>query len=380
MITLSNQYTLSFSVAGKDDFLTEADLQGLKVVEEAGNILPTFEITFTLEDSSIIRYLNEGNPFKISFGEDKSNLITSTFRIMGRKISKMGQGKYLIRVLGVYDALTYYTDCKITTTDKMSGAAAILEIASQYFSSVDSNIRDSGDVQYWVQHNTPNRVFVNEIWMHCFLPNSFPAIGISSQGSFILRDVRKLSMTKEFAWKFVSIPSGTGDPKEIVIDPISGVESVTGLVNAWVGYGREKNLWDVDNSIASVNKPTLTPMLADSFVLDRMANPGNRAAEFSLINENVDPHYWSAYQNNLAYLSVFGCTGLLISFTKIFANVKVLDLVSFRDLGIDLSQTEGNYSGSYLVSKVARIIENKVPITMVQLNRESLGELQGDLL
>jgi len=98
-----------------------------------------------------------------------------------------------------------------------------------------------------------------------------------------------------------------------------------------------------------------------------------------LINENVDPHYWSAYQNNLSYLSVLGISGILISFTKVFANIKVLDLVSFRDLDIDLSQSEGGYSGSYIVSKVSRMIENKVPVTMVQLNRESFSELQGKL-
>jgi len=120
-------------------------------------------------------------------------------------------------------------------------------------------------------------------------------------------------------------------------------------------------------------------MLASSSALDRLTIAGKRAAEFNLVNENVDPHYWTAYQNNLAYLSVFGCTGMLISFTKRFANVKVLDLVSLRDPDIDLAQSGELYSGSYLVSKVVRIVENKIPVTMVELNRESLAGLQGDI-
>ena len=146
-----------------------------------------------------------------------------------------------------------------------------------------------------------------------------------------------------------------------------------------MGYSREKNLWDLDNGISSITSPSISPVLAASANLDRMSGVGPRSAEFSLINENVDPHYWSAYQNNLSYLSVLGISGILISFTKVFANIKVLDLVSFRDLDIDLSQSEGGYSGSYIVSKVSRMIENKVPVTMVQLNRESFSELQGKL-
>lgn len=378
MIKLSGQYVLVFSVAGFDDFLTELDLQYLKIVEEAGNILPTFEIVFTLEDKNILKYLNEGNPFQVSFGEDGSNLTTSSFRIMNKNLNKYGQGKYVVRLTGVYNAFPYYTDCKIQITDKISGIEAILAVASQHFSSVDSNIKNSQDSQFWIQHNTPDRVFVNEAWMHSYLANSFPAIGITSPGAFILRDVRKLSVG-DYSWKFVSQYDDITDPKEILIDPAYSVESATGLVNAWIGYGKEKNLWNVDKSIASIDKPSLTPMLSSSFALDRMTVAGKRAAEFNLINENVDSHYWSAYQNNLAYLSVFGCTGLLISFTKRFANVKVLDLVSLRDPDIDLAQSGEAYSGSYLVSKVVRLVENKVPVTMVQLNRESLAGLQGDI-
>jgi hypothetical protein len=378
MINLSGQYSLVFSVAGFDDFLTELDLQYLKVVEEAGNILPTFEIVFTLLDKNILKYLNEGNPFYISFGEDGSNLTTSSFRIMGKNLNKLGQGKYIVRLMGVYNAFPYYTDCKIQITDKVSGIKVIQDVASQHFSTVDSNIANSQDNQAWIQHNTPDRVFVNEVWMHSHIANSFPAIGITSQGIFVLRDVRKLSVG-DYTWKFVSAYDDITDPKEILIDPAYSMESMTGLVNAWVGYGKEKNLWDVDKSVASVDKPALTPMLASSSALDRLTIAGKRAAEFNLINENVDSHYWTAYQNNLAYLTVFGCTGMLISFTKRFANVKVLDLVNLRDPDIDLAQSGELYSGSYLVSKVVRIVENKIPVTMVELNRESLAGLQGDI-
>jgi hypothetical protein len=84
-----------------------------------------------------------------------------------------------------------------------------------------------------------------------------------------------------------------------------------------------------------------------------------------------------AYQQNLSYLSIFGSTKIVLQFSGRYANIRVLDLVLLRDLDLDMKQSEGYYSGAYLVTRVTRVLENKNFITMIHLNRESLGELQG---
>jgi len=377
LIGLKGQYLFSFSIAGKNDFIQEADLQLFKVVEDAGNILPSFEFVFTLEDTSILRYLNEGNPLEMAMGEDDIAMTNINFRILNKQISKISQHKYLIRLTGLYDDMSYYTDCRINITDKVSGIEAIIDTAENHF-GIDTNVTKSQDQQYWVQSNVSNKMFINQVWMHSWLVNSFPAIGITSDGIFVIRDVKKLIKkltTEDYAWKFISTDSTK--PDELTFDQYK-VESNTGFINLWVGYEREKEVLNLDTGVEGVITPSLNTMLSLSTDLDRMADIGTRASEFGVVNENVHPKYWVAYQQNLSYLSIFGSTKIVLQFTGKYANIRVLDLVLLRDMDLELKQSEEYYSGAYLVTRVTRILENKNFITMIHLNRESLGGLQGE--
>jgi hypothetical protein len=373
MIGIKGQYLFSFDISGKRNFITENDLQLFKIVEEAGNVLPTFELIFTLEDQSVLRYLNEGNPLNTAMGEDNLAMTNIDLRILNKLITRIAQRKYLVRLTGVYDAMRYYTDCKMSITEQISGVEAIINVVGNYF-KVDSNITKSQDKQHWIQNNIPDKSFVNKAWMHSWLGgSSFPAVGITSDGIFVLRDVKKLAK-EDYAWKFISGDSMKKD--ELIFDQYK-VESNTGLINVWTGYEREREVLNLDAGSEKSVKPTLDTVLALSKDLDRMSDIGTRTSEFGVVNANVHPNYWLAYQQNLSYLSVFGSTKIVLQFSSKYADVRVLDLVLLRDIDLEMKQAEGYYSGSYLVSRVTRVLENKNFVTMVHLNREALGELQG---
>ena len=77
MFSVDNQYLVSFSLEGTTvlkDFIEEEDLLKFTIIEEAGNVLPSFELIFKLRKSSIISYLNEGNVVKFQFGVDKRKM------------------------------------------------------------------------------------------------------------------------------------------------------------------------------------------------------------------------------------------------------------------------------------------------------------------
>lgn len=377
MIGVDGQYLFAFSIADRNDFLMEEDLQTLKLVEEAGNVLPTFELAFTLEDQSILRYINEGNVLEISMGEDNIEMTGLNFRILSKIITRVAQHKYLIRLVGILDSMKYYTDCKVNITERISGIEAIIDTAKSYF-VVDSNISKSQDQQHWIQPNIPDRIFVNRVWAHSWLSKSFPAIGISSGGIFIIRDVGKLAKklaTQDYDWKFV--PFDTSKKNELIFDQYK-VESNTGLINVWAGYERDKDVLNLDSGTESLVSPSLTTVFANSPKLDRMKEVGTRSSDFGVVNSNVHPNYWLAYQQNLSYLSLFGSTKVLLQVSSKYFNIRVLDLVLLQDLDLNMQQAEGYHSGSYLVSRVTRLIENRNFVTIIQLNREALGELQGD--
>jgi hypothetical protein len=273
--------------------------------------------------------------------------------------------------------MSYYTDCKINITEQLSGIEAVIKAAEIHF-EVDTNVTKSQDKQHWIQHNISDKVLINQVWMHSFLANSFPAIGITSGGIFVLRDVKKLAKklaTEDYDWKFVSTDSKKED--ELVFDQYK-VESNTGFINIWMGYEREKEILNLDVGTEGVIKPSLKTMLSLSTDLDRMADIGTRSSDFGVANENVHSNYWLAYQQNLSYLSIFGSTKIVLQVSSRYVDIRVLDLVLLRDLDLEMKQSEGYYSGAYLVSRVTRILENKNFITIIHLNREALGELQGD--
>lgn len=376
MIGIEGSYRFLFSIAGQEDFLSESDLQELKIIEEAGNVLPSFSIVFTLQDKDVLRYFNEGNPLEIAFGVDDLEMTNVKFRILGKPyISKLTQHKYLIKLTGLLDNIKYYSDCKVGIVGPTSGIEAVIGAAENHF-SVDTNVQKSQDRQNWIQPNVSDKAFINQVWMHSYLSGSFPAIGISSQGDFILRDVKKLAKSG-YKWIFTSTDALKDN--EIAFDTWS-LGSSTGFTNAWIGYEREKPVWDIDAGSSQIIKPSLQPIMAPTSDLDRIADVGKRAQEFGLLTENVHTNYHLAFEQNLGYLAVFSSgSNILLQFSGRYVDLKVLDLVFLRDLDINLQGSEGYYSGSYIVSKIARIVESKNFTTLVQLTRESLGELIGEL-
>jgi hypothetical protein len=366
MIGIEGQYLFRFDISNNTDFLDTEDLVDFTLIEEAGNLLPTFEFVF-LTGAEILTKLNEGNSIGISMGAGKRDMIDSKLIPTSRTIKKQGTSRYLVRLAGLYDALGYVLDCKMRAFNS-SGVSAISSIANSYF-SLDFNIESSNDSQIWIQHNVPSKKFVNNIWMHSNLIPSFPSIGITSDGKFVLKDIISL-LKNDPSWYFV--PSVTGqDLEEIEYMSDFVIEADTGFLNQWVGYERTKIIQDIEEDISVSISPTLNTMLAVGG-LERLKDIGTRVAETALLSDNVHSKYWEVYLHNLTHLAVFSAFKLFLSYYGVFKPTQILDLVYFVDK--DIGGTEASilsHSGRYIISKVSRSLTNKTFVTTCELNRES---------
>jgi hypothetical protein len=377
MLGVDGQYRLSYSVAGVSDFLVEGDFHELLLVEEAGNVLPSFQTTFWLEKKpEILERLNEGNALQLALGRDEVNVSNLDLLILKKQMSKIGASRFMVKISGLYNTPGYLNDCKIKLTSKQDGISAIKSIASSWF-KVDTNISSSKDKQTWIQHNVPDKLFVNNIWLHTNVPNSFIAVGITINREFRIRDIRKLAKTQP-VWKFVD--KNPSDAKSIVFDGEYFVESNTALMNQWAGYDRDKPIYELESGSFKYNKREVGTILSISSSLDRTSEVGRRVWEYGMVNENVHSDYWSSYLRNMSYLAMFSTTKLPLSFTGPYNDIKVLDLVYFSDSDIDETGAAEPYSGLYLVTRVARNITNKKLVTVVELNREALGGIRGEFL
>ena len=376
MIGIDGSYVFRFSLGSETDFIQEPDLIQFRLAEEAGGLLPSFEMIFTTDRDDILSKLNETTDFGVSYGRDTRELVDSSLAIMGLDSSKSGDGKRLISMKGLYSAIKYMTQTNLSLSENKSAIEVMRDIVSQHFDT-DFNIEASEDSQIWVQPNQTDKSFVKELWMHSWLENSFCAIAISSDGKFICKDV-SVEFENEFAYKFTN-EARTEDPNAIVYDGDAALSVSRGFINNWVGYDREQLNFNFEDGTQALVKESIQPLLALTQVFAKREDVEKRFASQSVINKNTHANYWRAARKNLAYLVQFGETKVTLSFTGFFVPIRVLDVVMFKDKAV--GQEGGSaepHSGLYIVSKIIRNYQNRQFTTVVELSRESLNQIQGE--
>ena len=387
MIGVDNQYLFRFSIPLGTvevpdnrfvDFMAEEDLELFHIHEEAGNILPTFSVIFFVskDNKELLKYLNEGNSLEVSFGRTAESMIDCNLLITKYDHQRSGQNNYRVQLAGMYSARGY-TAPELNIYPDQSGVETIISVASKYF-EVESNITKSADKQNWVRHNISGRKFVNDVWLHSWLPKSFLACGISSDGKFILKDIVKEVAEKPSGWDWRFTPAVEKD-NDITYDGDYFLNTESGFINHWVGYGLRTQEFNQESGVNRSIFEEIKPLLTQGKALLRSQEIQERIGESRVLNDNVHDNYWRAYLKNLQYLAVFGSAKIILSFHKEFHPIRVLDLVMFMDYEVGEQSATGNTSGLYFVKEVARVISNKQMTTTVVLCREGLGEVQGGL-
>jgi hypothetical protein len=369
-IGIENQYIFNFDFDGQNDFIPEDDLKEFLLIEEVGNILPTFELTFVTRDASIIPKLNPRNPINVSFGRGLNDLQTTSLVILNTETVQRGTTEYLISCTGTYNA-TGYQVTKNLKTRNMTSVEAIKDAVSDYF-TVKSNIDKSNDKMVWLQPSTSNKKFVNKTWLHSHVKDSFISVGITSSGEFIIKDMRK-DFKEVYDWRFTRNPINVND-LPIETEPITKIRN--GFINAVSGFDREKVIYNLETGEEHIQKTSTSPEVSMSRAMAREENVGSRFTGSSIQNDNVHESYHESYDKNYSVLSAFGTVVQTISFFKLFKNIKILDKIFLleNDLNSNEESVEFN-SGVYYAIKVVRNLVNKELITTVVFGRENLNNV-----
>lgn len=377
-IEVKSQYRLRFKLSNLEDFITNDDLIEFTIIEEAGNLLPIFKLDFFTYNEEVIRLLNETNALEVSFGKDANEMYDVSLYVTRLESEKQGKGKRLIATTGLAGSLEYLNNPKVLITEEMSGIEAMTLVANQHF-DVDVDPEVSDDLQCWIQPNMSDRRFINQIWMHSYLVNGFIGVGISADGTFIVRDL-KSKAGEEFDWKFTPTPSGSSD---IVYDPDPKIIINGGFINHWLGYGRENLELALEDGTSELISEEARPILALTEEIARKANMERKFHSSVVRTTNVHENYWRAAQKNLTNLAILGNVKIVLSYTGVFQRTRVLDLAMFKDEDIsDASQKASAeyHSGLYYISKVSRTFSAKQLCTVVEMVRESLNRITGEVM
>lgn len=360
------------------DFIFEGNLIRFALIEQAGNAMPRFEMAFTTTDDSILRRLNEGNVLKVSYGRDSSQLHDVNLSISRVTGPIRGAEERFIYINGLLRTAGYNSNPKTRIFEQLSGLEVLRQIADESFlvETGDFNRDTSEDVQNWIQHNISDKRFVNEVWMHSYLSESFLGLGVTSTGKFVVKDMKRLaSSTPSYLFTTTLQENVVGRP--ILYDSDFQVDSRMGLINAWLGRGRDKLVYDLEEGLSDTVSEDVGPLIALTTRLSRRADLERRSAEAGIRSDNVHSNYWRAHFRNLMGNAVFSTINLVVSFHSQFEDIQVLDLVSFQDREINSPLPMESYSGLYIVSNVTREITRGTLATTCTLVRESMNSPLG---
>lgn len=376
MIGIQGKYLCSFNLNDKLDFIREEDLSKFIIIEECGNILPYFQLVFKSPDRELPNYLNEGIILKAKFGKDSDSLDDLQLVIHSMMAYRTGDDYIVYNITGLYYKIDYL-DTRIFITDKINGATALKQIGSKFF-NVDSNLSETADSMYWKQYNISHKKFINDIWLYTYIPESFISIGIDIKGNMKIRDIKKLLSKSTTDW---DLGNNRDVKNHIDYDGDYVITSQAGFINAWLGAGRNKFLYDLDAGNGLIQNEDVKPLMALTRKLLINANREKKAFENGIINENVHENYWRAYLRNIISLAIFSTVKLTWSFNNDYRDIHVLDTILFKEsapTGNKISSSEYS-SGIYINTKVSRILSQKSMVTIVESCREGFNQPEGDL-
>lgn len=373
MIVQDGQFVFDIAVGKYKDFLNFDDLVEFTLFEEAGCVLPSFDLIFKFNLSGLRNYLVENNQIQITFGKSANSKTTLPFRIYQKNIVKYGQSYWLATVHGFYDAIPFI---KQTATSSYQGTATeVLQTVTSPYFKFQTNVQADNSYQFWLQCKKTSRDFATDVWLHSNIPNSFAGVAITKDGTFVFNDMIK-AMSSPSKWTF-SYNRYSTDPSNVLISGSSELLNDTGVVNS-LTQNKTNIIYNMDDGSIDTFLLERNPLLASTSNLDASDITVKNSINYKQ-NSNVHDNYWQSYCYNLGQLTFFSGVRAIISYNyRWIDNMQVLDIAHLLDQSpSNASQSEGLYSGKYIISKIVRTINNARNLqTHVVLSREALNEVR----
>ena len=211
-------------------------------------------------------------------------------------------------------------------------------------------------------------------------------MGINIRGEFIIHDFKRL-VRDGFTWKVGM------DRDAIGIAPDYVTSSNSGFVDAQ--YSRRSNTVDMVGGLSTNFLGSVTPLLTLMKSLTKTnvptirgivglkgpSVPGFKIAMPSFINANVSAKYETAALNNVKRLASFSSSKITVTLMpQEYIPISVLDIVMFKQPHTNRQGSSESESGLYIVTKVARTIQNSMLLTTLQMSREGMNSEQGNTI
>lgn len=376
MISIEGAFVLNFRFGELENFIQIQNLKTFSLIEDAGGILPTFKLIFETSEEKIMKSLNQGARLQVDMGSDNLNMNTIDLVCISVLINKMGGDSFLINISGIYDALDYIVEPRLNISSSSEDAlTALTAVAGTYF-NVDFDPNSSEDSQIYIQANISDKKFAQFLVSHAKLSNSAPIFGITSEGKFKVRDIKKLA-SEPYTWKFAKEIEDS--EKDIIYESGDVLEGSSGMINSICGYGRKIYELNYDTGVSVINTETSTSVFSNASAPSRKASIGDRMGNIVPMNDNLDPNFYKTELRNSMYNLTCSQYKKTVRFVNVYKPVEILDLAMYSELAVSANETLEYTSGLYVITKVVRNISGGFFQTICELCRESLNNPEGDI-
>lgn len=380
MITfgLEGQWVLSIGLIYKGQDIPDNNLAGIVpndlkefyIIEETGNNLPTFSITF-LSTEAWKRYWNENSQLKITLSTSFSSkkIVDTRVAILSKDVKDIGNGKFLYRADGIYvgdkNATVMCQTPYIQTLGPSTGTDCLEACAKKFFSKVTKKANSTGN-HAWFQGHQSYKKFMDHVVQHSYIDKSFITIGITMNGEYIIIDTVKKCLDKE-DWTIGGIIGNKNIP--ILYAPT--IKSRSGALNTFGGYGLDLPIISAEHGIRT------------NYSVDiQLGLSGKKPpATENVQRRTLAPVYFSGTNEDSGFIKApvnynYGQMLLSMEVLEVTSNalnydVKVCDIIKILDVSSGDNRANQDSSGKYLVGKVVRGISGGIALLTIQASRDS---------
>lgn len=370
-IGVKGQWILSLSPPL--DTLEYFDINSFKMVSEAGNIMPSCEIVFTLRQKEKFHELNQGKTITVGVGNSEDKLAFGNFTVFSRKKLKEEDNNVDVKLLLTHKSINYSVDTKVSIVNDKS-IAILPSLAGRNGFGFSSNIDDTLDKMKWVQSNITDRAMVDKLWFHSVLPDQkdLMLIGITPDSKFLCRSYEK---TKAGAgvgkWAFIpDLGSPTNGFTPIIYTQNPEYRSNTGTIDYLSGYSQTRLVHDADSKKSDFITARSAPFLAQTS-RDESTNPSLRFASVSYQSkDNMHGSFYARKEYTMRCLTKFNSHTVKIA-TEQFIPCEVTDIAFLYD-----KHKAEDTQGLYLIKRVCHRIYNNRYVGLVTLCRDNPNEVR----
>lgn len=349
--------------------ITPSGLRELYVIEETGNNLPTFSITFS-SGEAWKRYWNENSHLKLSLssGNVNKNVVDTRLAILSKDVVDAGNGMFMYSAQGVYvgdkNATVMCQTPYIQTLGPSTGTDCLEACAKKFFSKVTKKGSSTGN-HAWFQGHQSYKKFMDHVVQHSFIDKSFVTIGITMNGEYIIIDTAKECKGSE-TW---TVGGDVG--KSIPILGTPKVKSRSGALNTFGGYGLDLPIISAEHGIRTNYSVEVELGLTGKKHPDTGNVQRRTLAPVYFSGSNEDSGFCKAPANYNYGQMLLSMEVVEVTSTAIDCDIKVCDVVKVLDASSGDQRTNQDASGKYLVGKVVRGISGGLSMFTAQLTRDS---------